>query len=122
VYGGLLILLLWQAFRPNIHDRAKAKISRTEMINLDAAMNAFRATYGSYPVGDNAAILGALQGSNTGKMIFLEYPRFINSSGALIDPWKTPYEIKISSTNSVFIRSAGRNKRFGDTDDVTNTP
>jgi hypothetical protein len=84
-----------------------------DMLNLKAAMTVYQSAYGEFPTGDNGTILGTLRGSN---------PKKLNATGAFIDPWQTPYEIKIHSTNSVSIRSAGKNKRFGDADDVTNSP
>jgi len=94
-----------------------------DTLNLKAAMEAYQKTYGEFPTGDNATILGTLRGSNPKKLIFLDlHPRSIRADGAFVDPWKTPYEIKIISTNRLSIRSAGKNKRFGDADDVTNSP
>jgi hypothetical protein len=52
--------------------------------------------------------------------VFLSIPaRSTNNAGQLIDPWGTPYEIIFEPTNYVTIRSAGKNKTFGDEDDVT---
>jgi hypothetical protein len=94
-----------------------------DMLNLKAAMTTYQSTYGEFPTGDNGTILGRLRGSNPKKLIFLDlHPRSTNATGAFIDPWQTPYEIKTHSTNSVSIRSAGKNKRFGDADDITNSP
>ena len=86
-------------------------------------MKAYQRTYGEFPSGDNATILDTLRRGNPRKLIFLDlHPRSIHATGAFVDPWQTPYEVKIHSTNSVSIRSAGKNKRFGDADDVTNAP
>ena len=94
-----------------------------EITSFAASMESYKIEFGSYPTGDNRAILGVLQGNNPKKLIFLDvHPRSISADGAFVDPWQTPYEITIRSTNSVSIRSAGKNKRFGDADDVTNSP
>jgi hypothetical protein len=41
-----------------------------------------------------------------------------NASGAVIDIWKTPYHIELTGPTNFTIRSAGRNRRFGDKDDI----
>ena len=42
----------------------------------------------------------------------------INQAGEFLDPWGTPYAINFTSTNSFVISSAGKNKVFGDADDI----
>jgi len=123
VYGGLVAFILYLAFRPNIHDRAWFKISHVEIHSFTAAMESYKDDFGTYPTGDNPTVFGALRGNNPKKLIFLDvHPRSISAGGAFVDPWETPYEIKVISTNRLSIRSAGKNKRFGDADDVTNSP
>jgi hypothetical protein len=123
VYGGLVAFILYLAFRPNIHDRAWFNVSRMDIFSFVTAMESYKDAYGTYPTGDNPTVFGALRGNNPKKLIFLDvHPRSISADGAFVDPWQTPYEITIRSTNSVSIRSAGKNKRFGDADDVTNSP
>lgn len=86
-------------------------------------MESHKKEFGTYPTGDNSTIFRALRGTNPKKMMFLDVPpRSISADGAFVDPWITPYEIKVISTNRLSIRSAGKNKRFGDADDVTNSP
>jgi len=94
-----------------------------EIRSFVTVMESYKDEFGTYPTGDNSTIFGALRGNNPKKLVFLKvHPRSISADGAFVDPWKTPYEIKVSSTNSVSVRSAGKNKRFGDADDVTNSP
>jgi len=42
----------------------------------------------------------------------------INSQGELLDVWQTPYQIKILAQTNFIIRSAGKDKIFGDADDI----
>ena len=94
-----------------------------EIRSFVTVMESYKDEFGTYPTGDNSTIFGALRGTNPKKMMFLDVPpRSISADGAFVDPWETPYEIKVISTNRLSIRSAGKNKHFGDADDVTNSP
>jgi hypothetical protein len=98
------------------------KLSRMQMYQLALAMEGFREKFGTYPTGDTAAVLRALRGTNSEKMVFLSVSsNSVDSAGRLLDPWGTPFEIVVTSTNRVLIRCAGKNKRFGDEDDETNS-
>jgi hypothetical protein len=60
-----------------------------------------------------------LSGDNPLKITFFVSGAWnTNSSGEFVDPWQTPYKLTVESTNRVTIRSAGKNKVFGDDDDV----
>jgi hypothetical protein len=94
-----------------------------EIRSFVTVMESYKREFGTYPTGDNSTIFGALRGTNPKKMMFLDVPpRSISAVGAFVDPWETPYEIKVISTNRLSIRSAGKTKRFGDAADVTNSP
>jgi hypothetical protein len=41
-----------------------------------------------------------------------------NISGELIDVWQTPYRIELIAPTNFIIRSAGKDKIFGDADDI----
>ena len=36
----------------------------------------------------------------------------------MVDPWETPYQIEFSKQTNFIIRSAGKDKIFGDADDI----
>ena len=87
---------------------------------LLGALRYYEAEYDQYPPGSSSEILQVLVGNNPKKKVFLSIPeRFTNSTGEFIDPWGTPYRILFESTNHVTIQSAGKNRIFGDHDDVT---
>ena len=88
-----------------------------EMQQFLSAMESYQSLYGDYPAGKPSGILTALRGSNPQKIIFLNVDTRTNSSGELVDPWETPYQVVFDSTNHFTIQSAGKNKRFGDEDD-----
>jgi hypothetical protein len=87
------------------------------------ALKAYHMECGNSPTGSQAAVMKALCGSNPRQIIFYELPsskRRQNALGEFLDPWGTPYEISIVSSNEVRVRSAGPNKKFGDSDDIRN--
>jgi hypothetical protein len=60
-----------------------------------------------------------LFGDNPKRIEFLRPQNMsINQAGELLDPWGTPYVINFPSTNSFVVLSAGKDKIFGDADDI----
>lgn len=91
-----------------------------DMANLVAALHQYQAEYGLFPTGEAAQILKTLRGENSRKIVFFSVPpRSVNTRGEFIDPWGTPCELNLLSTNRILVRSAGKNKAFGDRDDIT---
>jgi hypothetical protein len=41
-----------------------------------------------------------------------------NAAGEVVDVWRTPYRIKLIGPTNFSIRSASRNRNFGDADDI----
>ena len=95
------------------------KIASVEVERLAGAMEHFRLGTSSYPTGDNRTIINALMGTNFMQKTFLFlHPRSLDSNGDYLDPWQSPYEVRVISTNSISVRSAGGNRKFGDEDDI----
>lgn len=89
-----------------------------EMSSLLFAMQQYAAKYDHYPSGNASQISAALLGDNPDKLQFMKVGQAgTNSRGELTDPWQTSYRIVFDSTNHFTIRSAGKNKVFGDQDD-----
>jgi hypothetical protein len=80
------------------------------------ALENYNAAVGAPPSGDSRAIFRALYGENPKGEVFLENPH--GGAGKLLDPWQNPYDIEILSGNVVRVRSAGRNGKLGDDDDI----
>ncbi len=72
----------------------------------------------SYPTGANSNIVRVLTGDNPHKMVFLNIRRSSEHPNEMVDPWETPYQIEFSQQTNFIVRSAGPNKKFGDTDDI----
>ena len=93
-------------------------IVKLELQSLLNAVQLYQAEFYKYPSGNPSEISQAILGKNPKKHVFLSNFR-TNNAGQCIDPWRTPYEITVESTNRVMIRSAGKNRSFGDKDDLT---
>lgn len=81
-------------------------------------MRAYLNEYSSMPTGTAAEIMSQLLGNNVRQIVFFEVSSSsLDSSGAFMDPWDTPYRISINGTN-VETRSAGPDMKFGTKDDI----
>ncbi len=109
----LLILPILGLDRGRIGGRAVSEIAA-----LSAASDSYKADFGDYPAGANAAIFKALTGENSKQKVYFEPNKNqISSQGEVVDPWGTPYRF-YRSGDVLNIRTAGANRKFGDQDDV----
>jgi hypothetical protein len=94
---------------------------RVPVIKLDAESIAFALSlyfkeFNKYPQSGNAEIARALTGDNPAKKVFIEFGKS-NEKHEFLDPWRTPYEIRLSPSGNFLLRSAGSNGLLGDEDD-----
>ena len=117
---GLVVILAVPILIPRWGHRERGvPLVKIEMRSLLGALRYYEAEYDQYPTGSSSEILQALLGNNPKKKVFLNIPeRSANNTGEFVDPWATPYRIIFESTNRVTIQSAGKNRIFGDNDDV----
>jgi hypothetical protein len=102
-------MILWGLFLPAEAGPTLNKNSRcrVNLMRLRAEIGIYKYEFGSYPTGDYDQVLKKLFGGDPQKIEFFR-----------VDPWGTPYAISFSSTNSFVISSAGKDKIFGDSDDI----
>jgi len=82
--------------------------------NLIMGIQQYREFVGTYPMGNNAAIVRSLLGQTDKKVLILAVRRTdLNDKGEIVDPWRTPLQFYFSH-NEVLIRSAGPNKAWED--------
>src|SRR5260221_10165371 len=118
---GFLIMMVLAIVLPLLAGSRRRRIAEAEdaMAHFIAGVQQYRTEYGTLPARDSTNILKALFGDNPRKIPFLLVPsRSLNAKGEWLDPWGTPYEFRLSSTNSISVKSAGKNKIFGDKDDI----
>ena len=107
--------VLWVAQGWTLH-RPDPKIEKfnRDCDNLILGIQQYREFVGSYPTGNNAAVVKALLGRTEKKVLILSIRRSdVNDKGELVDPWGTAYQFYFSH-NEVLIRSAGPNKAWED--------
>ena len=100
--------------------RVQARTSElgADIDNLFAGLQQFKEHVGAYPVGGNAQVVKALQGSNPKNIIILVSRKArVNEKGEFVDPWGTPLKVYFAD-NNVLVRSAGPNRRFDDSTSV----
>ena len=97
---------------------------KVDEAQIATALESYSNVYGAFPPGDTESIERILsgedtKGKNSQKIQFLIFfRRSIEHSNEMTDPWGTPYVISFSSTNSFIVSSAGKDKKFGDADDI----
>jgi hypothetical protein len=101
----------------NAPDRSTAD----DIATLGILLGEFRRNLGGNPVGDNDEITAALLGRNQKRIACLPSTggSFLDGSGRLIDRWGSPYFFHALSVSDMEIRSAGPDREFQTTDDVT---
>lgn len=94
-----------------------------DLSTLDLLFSEFRKNHGGNPVGENEEITAALLGRNPKHLAYLPPSgSFLDGSGKLIDRWGTPYVFHSLTASRTEIRSAGPDREFWTTDDVTLMP
>jgi hypothetical protein len=118
--GAVIIILLTFMILP-AGSRGRRKGTSVVVLELSCfivALKEYQVEFKSLPVGNDAEIAKSLMGNNEKQMQFLEFkPSRIDSEGRILDPWGTPYKFVISNT-TITVSSAGKNKKFSDSDDV----
>jgi hypothetical protein len=96
----------------------KNVLCRMRLTDLRTALTTYHDKYLIYPDGGNSNIIGALAGDNPQKIVFLYFTRYASHPNEMVDPWETPYQIDFLQPTNFIISSAGKNKIFGDKDDI----
>jgi hypothetical protein len=109
-FGVLWATRAWSTLRAN----ARTAKFNEDVENLFIGLQKYKERVGSYPVGGNATVAKALQGSNEKNVIILVGRKTeMNEKGEFVDPWGTALRIYFSDLG-VLVRSAGPNRRFDD--------
>ena len=118
VLGVFALVVLICLFQTPGHGEGVPRVL-SDMRSIHGALLQYNADYNAFPQGTTDEILAILTGRDINRMnprnlVFFNWSK---PSGRLEDPWNTLYEINFTDSDSIRIRSAGQNKRFGDDDD-----
>ena len=92
---------------------------RFHLSDLEIAITNYQVAYTNYPAGNHSEIIKCLLGDNPKRIQFINInSNNLSSNVEYLDPWKTPYAINFHSNNRFIISSAGKDKKFGDADDI----
>lgn len=83
-----------------------------------SALKSYDAEYNEFPAGISSNVVCVLAGDNLRKIVFLSYHRDVERPNEMMDPWKTPYQIRFIAQTNFIISSAGKDKTFGTKDDI----
>lgn len=84
--------------------------------SLSAALSEYFKVFHSFPTGGNLSVSAALKGDNPKRLAIINESNMWKG-GLLMDVWNVPCEISISN-GLLTLRSAGPNRKMGDSDDV----
>jgi hypothetical protein len=122
VVAVVFFILVLTALLLPIHFRPKPPLimkCRVELSGLEEAIKGYQATYGNFPSGNRVEVIKALMGNNPRKIQFIcVNAGNLSPNGEYLDPWKTPYAFVFSATNGFILSSAGKDKIWGDQDDL----
>ena len=85
---------------------------------LILSLKNYEQEYGFFPGGDSSNVVQVLAGDNPKKIMFLNYRKSSEHPHEMVDPWQTPYQIQFLQKTNFIIRSAGKDRLFGDADDI----
>lgn len=116
--GFLVVVMILLQFCVSPGHAARYPKSQLGMMSLSAALESYLATTGAMPSGVNSNVVNVLSGNNVEKRIFLNFRPSDKHPNEMVDAWDTPYQIEFLQATNFTIRSAGKNKIFGDKDDI----
>lgn len=116
----MIALTVFIVVRTNdVQRRIQSGRFQAESTCMWMALSNYVHVYGNISSSNNATVLAAITGQNSNRVVFLMVKtNRINPLGEYIDHWKTPYQLQVTTDVSFIIRSAGRNRLFGDEDDL----
>ncbi len=123
--AGVLVFLLTLALLfpyINVPSKTAPRTEARELIRtFDSSLRLYKEEYGAFPSGSPKDITTVLRGKNPRGIVFLELrDQDMNSSGEPVDFWKTLFRFERASDGEGWqITSAGPDKKFGTSDDVT---
>ena len=96
-------------------DKAKARMIKTRSDErwMSALLGEQAVKTGGLTNLDRLFVLNSLFATNQNHFWF-----DTNTCGEVVDIWQTPYQIELAGRTNFIIRSAGKDRKFGDEDDI----
>lgn len=92
----------------------------SDIDQIQTALRSYHQEYETYPSGSPAEIASSLFGGNSRKLILLDPSVFITDmNGQILDYWKNPFKITVVEAYTPKVYSAGKDRIFGNTDDIS---
>lgn len=110
VAGGLLL-------RNAAKDYTARAYTHVEIQQITTGLQRYAEKTGKPPAPDNSSVFRALAESNSAAPALFT-SRHTNAQGETLDFWGTPYRIEVVAMTNWAVSSAGKNKAFGDGDDI----
>lgn len=83
-------------------DKANIMLIKTDLRRISDALDSYFSDHGNYPQGLDDLV-----------------PLYLRNKRECFDPWQTEYQLEIDENKgSIFIKSAGKDKVFGNSDDI----
>jgi hypothetical protein len=117
VLVGLFFLSSTCVPRPGVGNNSLIR-TRLEIGDLNYSLNHYQSVYGVFPTGENSNIVSVLAGDNPRKTVFLNFRPNSEHPNEMVDPWGTRYQIDFFQQTNFVIRSAGKDRKFGNADDI----
>jgi len=123
--GSIIVFL--SLFTPSLgHPNYKSPMMRkwkTEIVlsQVYAGILAYKKDYGSLPsTSNNRGLIKILTGDNPQKNEYVYFNSWeTNAAGEAIDGWDNPIRINLTDPKNPTVRSAGRDRTWDTTDDLT---
>lgn len=99
--GVVLLVLGYLLVGPTGNNHGKAEHVRPLTRQIASAFIDYKNEYTAYPQGTYEVIMGAIQGENPRKIVFIEFlPEDLDPHGVPVDPWGISYHIEFPPGNS----------------------
>ena len=113
-----IVFVVWTALHEGPGPKPNTRVV-SELASLCVASKAYRTEFGHFPTGSVSEACVALAGQNPHQIVFIEFPPDrVQSDGAFLDPWGSPYRMTFATPTNVIASSAGRDGAWGTQDDI----
>ena len=93
--------------------------AQMEVKTLHEACKNYLMAYAHFPTGEASQVYAALSGNNPRDVRFVYKPDYKwGTNGIVLDPWNTPYQIDFIDSETVIVRSAGKDVTWKTPDDI----